>query len=130
MEAWLFALPESSVKVDIYGENVRGPITCLLKWVVTRQVGFSRKPGHTKVIGIGLISVQFVNAWRSSPRTAWDCFTNWPWRFSKVATFGERAEDVFFLTDERGKPFGQGASQRLTDLADAILARLDGVPRR
>jgi [protein-PII] uridylyltransferase len=48
---------------------------------------------------------------------------------AKVATFGERAEDVFFLTDERGKPFGQGASQRLTDLAAAILARLDGVPR-
>ncbi len=51
---------------------------------------------------------------------------------AKVATFGERAEDVFFLTDERGKPFGRGASQRLTELADAIRARLDGaapIPR-
>ncbi|WP_298137898.1 [protein-PII] uridylyltransferase [Acidiferrobacter sp.] len=45
---------------------------------------------------------------------------------AKVATFGERAEDVFFLTDERGKPFGQGASGRLTALAEAIRARLDG----
>ncbi|MHB1512607.1 MAG: [protein-PII] uridylyltransferase [Acidiferrobacter sp.] len=45
---------------------------------------------------------------------------------AKVGTFGERAEDVFFLTDEHGKPFGRGSSQRLTDLAHAIRARIDG----
>ena len=48
---------------------------------------------------------------------------------AKVATFGERAEDIFFLTDERGKPFGQGDSQRLADLATAIRARIDGPTR-
>lgn len=45
---------------------------------------------------------------------------------AKVGTFGERAEDVFFLTDENGAPFGEGSSQRLNELAEVIRARLDG----
>jgi [protein-PII] uridylyltransferase len=45
---------------------------------------------------------------------------------AKVATFGERAEDVFFLTDEKGKPFTDRDSQRLAQLSDTIYRRIDG----
>ncbi|MHB8252226.1 MAG: [protein-PII] uridylyltransferase [Acidiferrobacter sp.] len=45
---------------------------------------------------------------------------------AKVGTFGERAEDVFFLTNENGKPFGDGAAHRLTELSETIHKRIDG----
>ena len=45
---------------------------------------------------------------------------------AKVATFGERAEDIFFLTDQFGKPFHDDSSLRLTELSQAIHKRIDG----
>ncbi|HUW98377.1 MAG TPA: [protein-PII] uridylyltransferase [Acidiferrobacter sp.] len=45
---------------------------------------------------------------------------------ARVATFGERAEDVFFLTDEYGRPFSDSAEVRLAELDDAIRKRIDG----
>jgi len=45
---------------------------------------------------------------------------------AKVGTFGERAEDVFFLTDEMGKPFDDANPARLVDLSSAIRQRIDG----
>ncbi len=45
---------------------------------------------------------------------------------AKVATFGERAEDIFFLTDEFGKPFNVESSLHLTELSQAIQRRVDG----
>lgn len=44
---------------------------------------------------------------------------------AKIATFGERAEDIFFITDEHGKPFTDGTAVRLTDLAQAIHSHID-----
>ena len=45
---------------------------------------------------------------------------------AKVATFGERAEDIFFLTDECGNPFHDDSSLRLTELSQAIRKRIGG----
>ncbi len=45
---------------------------------------------------------------------------------AKIATFGERAEDIFFLTDTNGHPFTHDAPQRLAALARAMHARIDG----
>ncbi len=46
---------------------------------------------------------------------------------ARIATFGERAEDVFQITDERDQPL-LDATQRQA-LHDALLAKLDGDPR-
>ena len=34
---------------------------------------------------------------------------------AKIMTIGERAEDVFYITDESGKPLDDAAEQRLRD---------------
>ncbi|MHB1565956.1 MAG: [protein-PII] uridylyltransferase [Acidiferrobacter sp.] len=44
---------------------------------------------------------------------------------AKVATFGARADDVFFLTDTHGQPLGHEPSPRLTALALEVRRRLD-----
>jgi [protein-PII] uridylyltransferase len=43
---------------------------------------------------------------------------------ARVATFGERAEDVFQITDERDRPLL--APERQQQLRDALLACIDG----
>jgi len=45
-------------------------------------------------------------------------------RNAKIATFGSRAEDVFFLSDEQGSPITDPA--QLRELRDAIFEHLDG----
>jgi [protein-PII] uridylyltransferase len=47
---------------------------------------------------------------------------------AKVATYGERAEDFFFLTDRDGKPLTDPAQQEC--LQREILARLGGTPQQ
>jgi [protein-PII] uridylyltransferase len=42
---------------------------------------------------------------------------------ARIATFGERAEDVFQLTDERDAPLAESQQQALRT---ALLASLDG----
>jgi [protein-PII] uridylyltransferase len=42
---------------------------------------------------------------------------------ARIATFGERAEDVFRITDEQDRPLSAEARNALHD---ALLARLDG----
>ncbi|MFT3898364.1 MAG: [protein-PII] uridylyltransferase [Thermomonas sp.] len=44
---------------------------------------------------------------------------------ARIATFGERAEDVFRVTDEQDRPLSAGAKDALHD---ALLARIDGEP--
>jgi [protein-PII] uridylyltransferase len=44
---------------------------------------------------------------------------------ARIATFGERAEDVFRITDEQDRPLSAGARQALHD---ALVARIDGEP--
>lgn len=44
---------------------------------------------------------------------------------AKVATFGARADDVFFLTDTHGQPLGREPSARLAALAREVRRRLD-----
>lgn len=44
---------------------------------------------------------------------------------AKVATFGERAEDVFFLTDRHGNPFVDNLSTELSSLAKEVKQRID-----
>jgi [protein-PII] uridylyltransferase len=43
---------------------------------------------------------------------------------ARIATFGERAEDVFQITDERDQPLVDPQQQQA--LRDALLACLDG----
>ena len=45
---------------------------------------------------------------------------------ARIATFGERAEDVFRITDEQDRPLSAQARQ---ELHDALLARIDGEPK-
>jgi [protein-PII] uridylyltransferase len=47
---------------------------------------------------------------------------------ARIATFGERAEDVFQITDERDQPLA--AEQQQQALRDALLACLDGEHRQ
>ena len=42
---------------------------------------------------------------------------------ARIATFGERAEDVFRITDEQDRPLSAEAAQALHD---ALIARIDG----
>jgi [protein-PII] uridylyltransferase len=42
---------------------------------------------------------------------------------ARIATFGERAEDVFQITDERNRPLDEPRQQALRQ---ALLERLDG----
>jgi [protein-PII] uridylyltransferase len=42
---------------------------------------------------------------------------------ARIATFGERAEDVFRITDEQDRPLPAEAKQ---ELHDALVARIDG----
>jgi [protein-PII] uridylyltransferase len=41
---------------------------------------------------------------------------------AKIMTIGERAEDVFYITDERGAPLDKNAQQ---SLRDALISKLD-----
>ena len=41
---------------------------------------------------------------------------------AKIVTIGERAEDVFYISDEAGRPLGQQARRALRN---ALLAELD-----
>jgi [protein-PII] uridylyltransferase len=45
---------------------------------------------------------------------------------AKITTVGERAEDVFFITDRAGRPFDDPAAQRA--LAARLAAALDNAP--
>ncbi len=45
---------------------------------------------------------------------------------AKVATFGERADDVFYLADEKGDPLGTAGPARLEALAAEVRRRVDG----
>ncbi len=45
---------------------------------------------------------------------------------AKIATFGERAEDVFFITDEQGEPIHD--SEQLEALRHAVIDQLDDAP--
>ncbi len=47
---------------------------------------------------------------------------------ARIATFGERAEDVFQITDERDQPLADPQQQQA--LRDALLACLEGEPQR
>ncbi len=42
---------------------------------------------------------------------------------AKIATVGERAEDVFYVTDERGQPLSEAARQALQSRLVAVLDR-------
>ncbi len=41
---------------------------------------------------------------------------------AKIATLGERAEDVFFVTTEDNRPLDEASSQRLVSSLEAALA--------
>jgi [protein-PII] uridylyltransferase len=45
---------------------------------------------------------------------------------ARIATFGERAEDVFRITDEQDRPLSAAPKQALHD---ALVARIDGEPK-
>jgi [protein-PII] uridylyltransferase len=44
---------------------------------------------------------------------------------ARIMTIGERAEDVFYITDERGRPLDDGARERLDDKLHDALDRRD-----
>ena len=45
---------------------------------------------------------------------------------AKIMTIGERAEDVFFVTDDQGRALGEAARRRLQDqLFEALDRRLE-----
>jgi len=44
---------------------------------------------------------------------------------ARILTIGERAEDVFHVTDERGQPLGEDARRRLQETLVAALDRRD-----
>ena len=46
---------------------------------------------------------------------------------AKIMTVGERAEDVFYITDTGGRPLVAEASQKLQEALIKALARRDGV---
>ncbi len=47
---------------------------------------------------------------------------------AKVATFGERADDVFYLTNEEGQPLRNDDPAQVHALADEVRRRVDGNP--
>jgi len=44
---------------------------------------------------------------------------------ARIMTIGERAEDVFYVTDDRGQPLGDDARNRLQEKLVAALDRRD-----
>ena len=48
---------------------------------------------------------------------------------AKIMTIGERAEDVFYLTDDQGGPLGETARKRLQERLAATLDRRDAAQR-
>jgi [protein-PII] uridylyltransferase len=48
---------------------------------------------------------------------------------AKIMTIGERAEDVFYLTDDQGGPLGEPARKRLQERLAATLDRRDVAQR-
>jgi len=47
---------------------------------------------------------------------------------ARILTIGERAEDVFHVTDDGGRPLGEEARQRLQEKLAAALDRRDAAP--
>jgi [protein-PII] uridylyltransferase len=47
---------------------------------------------------------------------------------ARIMTIGERAEDVFHVTDDRGMPLGEEARARLQEMLTAALDRREGRP--
>jgi [protein-PII] uridylyltransferase len=48
---------------------------------------------------------------------------------AKIMTVGERAEDVFYITDGQGRPLGERARQQLQERLTAALDRRDATQR-
>ena len=44
---------------------------------------------------------------------------------ARILTIGERAEDVFHVTDDQGRPLGEDARQRLQEKLTEALDRRD-----
>jgi [protein-PII] uridylyltransferase len=49
---------------------------------------------------------------------------------AKIMTIGERAEDVFYVTDEQGRPLGEDAKRRLLEQVSQALDRRDAPTSR